>query len=141
MGQIKKIKKFPAAKQNFVFPDGDNDPPIEEEVEIWEVPNALVTMYGSVIKHGKNIDFFTSPRHRGSLGLKTIIASHFLKKKIRVKGTVISFVYGWYDSYYHFVADCLPKLFVLKDYLEDSFIAFPKEAKKFHKEYLDILGI
>ncbi|PWH85322.1 glycosyltransferase family 61 protein [Brumimicrobium oceani] len=141
MAIIKKITKFPPAQQNFIFEEEDNDPPISEEIQIWEVPNAYVTAYGYVLKKGRNIDFFTSPRHRESIGLKTIFANYFLKEKIKIKGTVISFVHGWYENYYHFLAECLPKLYVLKDYLEDSVVAFPKEYKSFHKEYLDILGI
>ncbi|MEX1190557.1 MAG: glycosyltransferase family 61 protein [Brumimicrobium sp.] len=141
MAPFKKIKKFPPAHQNFDFPEGDNDPPISEDIEVWEITNALVTMYGYVLKNGKNIDFFTSPRHRGSIGLKTIFASYLLKEKIKIKGTVVSFTHGWYDNYYHFVTECLPKLYVLKDYLNDSTVAFPKELKRFHKEYLSVLEI
>lgn len=141
MARIKKINKYPPANQDFEFSERDNDPPISEATEIWEVSNALITTFGYVIKNGKVLDFLVSPRHRKSIGFKTVFANYFLKKKIKVKGNAISFVHGWYDNYYHFVTECLPKLYVLKDYLENSTVVFPIEAKKFHKEYLSILGI
>lgn len=137
-----KIKRYEASTP-IAIEEGmiDNDPPIYEPIYEYHIPNALANGYGYITKNFKNIEETTSPRHRGSIPFTSIISNYFLKKKIHLDRPAISIANGWYDNFYHFSLECLAKLFVLKDYLPTSIVIMPKQLSKFHREWLDILGI
>jgi len=119
----------------------DNDPPVFEPVEMYRVKNAIVTPYGYIVKNFRLLTKAVSFRHRSVLTLKNIALIVFFKKKVRVNQPVISITQGWYDGYYHFTLESLPKLFLLKDYLEEAVLVFPKKTQQYHVEWLQLLGV
>lgn len=119
----------------------DNDPPVFEKIDLYKVPQAYVTSYGYIIKDFEVLKEAVSYRHRDSIHLKNILSSVFLKKKIKLEIPCLSVANGWYDGYYHFVLECLPKLFLLKDYIDSSVVLFPAKWSLFHRQWFELLQV
>jgi len=119
----------------------DNDPQISEKINLYKVPNALITSYGYTIKNFSVLEESISFRHRKTISFKNIISFVFLKRKISVQTTAISIANGWYDSYYHFTLECLPKLFLMRDFIDKATLIFPSKISKFHQQWFDLLGV
>lgn len=138
---LKKIELYPAAALVDLGNLSDNDPPISEAIEAVFIDNAMVGCYGYVTKGFKNIEHIVSPRHRNTIGYKSILSNYITKKKIKVDVPIISIAHGWYDNYYHFTLECLVKVFLLREYIPNAMIVFPKKISQFHKEWFDLLDI
>jgi capsular polysaccharide biosynthesis protein len=119
----------------------DNDPPIYEHIEEYLIPNAYINAYGYITKGFSNIEAINSPRLRNSVAFKAILSNYLLKEKIKVHMPAISYLHGWYDSYYHYVAECLPKLYCLRHHLNKSIVVTRADFKPWHTLWLDILDI
>lgn len=141
MAQVEIIELFPPAKPVDLNGLIDNDPPIQEAISIHILSNARVNYFGYVFYNGKAYEHFISPRHRGTITRKTVLASLFLKKKIRVNHPVISVAHGWYDNYYHFTLEVLIKIFLLSERYSETPVVFPKKLSSFHKQWFELLGI
>jgi len=137
----KNIKLYPPSEKLDLGNEVDNHPPIYEGIEAIIIKDAYVGCYGYVTKNFKNIEHFVSPRHRNSIGLKSILSNYFIKKKIKVDTPIISIAHGWYDSYYHFTLECLVKVFLLRKHLPESTIIFPKNVSKYHLEWFQLLDV
>jgi hypothetical protein len=132
---------YPPASRVDIGDRKDNDPPVFEEVKIFKVSNAIITSFGYVIDNFSVLEESISYRHRNTLTFKNKFSFSFFKKKIKVKGPALSIAHGWYNGYYHFTLECLPKLFMLREYLPDSTLVFPKKIQKFHSGWFELLGI
>ena len=141
MAKIETINVFPPAKNIDIGNFTDGDRPVIEAIDIVLVPNSYIGYYGYITKCFKNVEKIVSPRHRYSIGLKSIASNYFIKKKIRIHQPAISFVNGWYDNFYHFSLECLVKLYILKDYSAKSVIVMPSSLSQFHKDWIEILEI
>ena len=137
--EIKSV--YPPANIIDIGDKQDNDPPIFEPVNIYSLPNAYITSYGYVISNFKILKEGVSYRHRNSLNFKNVVSFLFLKKKVHLNKSALSISHGWYDSYYHFTLECLPKLFILKDFLSRATLVFPKKIQNFHSEWFELLGV
>ncbi len=137
--QITKL--YPAPK--YINIDGkiDQDPPVIEEVNLYQVNQAYISTYGYIIKNAKILKETVSFRHRDSISFKNIVSFLFLKNKIKISIPALSIAHGWYDSYYHFTIESLPKLYLLRDFISRSTLVFPKNIMKFHSEWFNILNV
>ncbi len=139
--KIKEIYPAPEIVDIKIFTD--NYPAILEPVNEYLVPNAYINSYGYIFKNFKVIEETISYRHRGSVGLKTILSNYLLKKKIKVNQPAISIMNGWLDSFYHFTLESLVKLYVLREHLDSATVVFHKnnDFKPFHREWIEILNL
>jgi hypothetical protein len=112
-----------------------------EPVNEYLVPNAMVNSYGYIFKNFKLLKEIVQPRHRGDVGVKNTLAAYLLKKKRKTSQSAISILSGWQRNYYHFTLECLPKLYVLREHIENSTIIFSKDASRFQLEWIKILGL
>lgn len=53
----------------------------------------------------------------------------------------LSIVNSWYDNFYHFAWESLVKLYFLRDHIDTATVVFPEERRKFHDQWLSLLGI
>lgn len=120
----------------------DNDPAVLEPIYSLEYENVLILAYGQIVKSFKCQKDSLSYRHRSSLTFKSIVAAYFLKKKVKINQPVLVIANGWADSFYHFAIESLPKLYMMRDKIDTSLVAFPKSFfKKFHQEWFEILDV
>lgn len=141
MAEIEIIELFSPAKPVELNGAIDNDPPVQEAISIHVLPKARVNYYGYVFFKGKAYEHFISPRHRGSVSLKSVFANYIKKKKIRVDYPVISVAHGWYDNYYHFTLEVLIKIFLLSEHYPEAKILFPSKMSGFHRSWFALLDI
>lgn len=141
MATVERIPLFPPAKPVDLKVPTDPDPPVFEPVEVHILNKARVNYYGYVFQNGQVHEHFVSPRHRGTITWKNSLSNYLAKKVIRANSPVISIAHGWYDNYYHFTLEVLVKVFLMKDYLEDAVIIFPKKTSVFHQKWFEILGL
>lgn len=119
----------------------DNDPPIPEDIFLYKIPNAIISPFGFVIKDLLVLKNALSPRHRNAYHFINVISFAFFKKKRRVQKPAISISFGWYDSYYHFTCECLPKLYLLREFLSEATLVFPSKIQNFHEQWFSLLKI
>jgi capsular polysaccharide biosynthesis protein len=119
----------------------DNDPPVYENINLYHVKNATITSFGYTISKFKVLKETISFRHRNVFTTKNIFSALYLKHKISINSPAISISNGWYDSYYHFTLECLPKLYLLREYINQSKIIFPSKNSSFHNQWFKILGL
>lgn len=135
------VKLYPAPSAVDIGERPDNDPPVFEAVSMYKVPHALISSYGYIIRNFKLLKEGISFRHRHSVSLKNIISFTFLKKKVRIAQPCISIANGWYESYYHFTLESLPKLFLMRNELAGAVVVFPAAMSSFHRQWFSILNI
>ncbi|MBK9282902.1 MAG: glycosyltransferase family 61 protein [Sphingobacteriaceae bacterium] len=119
----------------------DNDPPVPENINLYKIPNAIITPYGFIIKNLHVFKPTLSFRHKNSCSFINILLFSFFKTKKKISEPALSISFGWYDSYYHFTCECLVKLFLLKDYIPNSILVFPKQIQPFHAQWFKLLGV
>jgi len=119
----------------------DNDPPVFEPVYLYKLTQSFITSFGYIIHNFRVFKPAVSYRHRNTISIKNIISFLFFKKKILINQPALSISHGWYDSYYHFTLECLPKLFVLKEFISSSILVFPKNIQPFHQKWFELLGV
>ncbi len=138
---IEVIKLYDASTINFHLGNEDNDPPALETVNLYSISKGYVNNLGYVLSGFKFVRETVSYRHRTSLSFKNIISYRVLKKQIKANLPIICITNAWYDSYYHFTLECLPKLFLLSSFIESSTLIFPKKHSSFHAEWLQLLNV
>lgn len=119
----------------------DNDPPVFEPINEYLIPNAYINSNGYIFKNFKVIKETVSFRHRDSVNVRNVISSYISKKKIKIKQPAISIMSGWNDNFYHFTLESLPKLFVLRKYIDSATVIFPQNLKNFHKQWIELLKL
>lgn len=138
---MKVRKLYPAPAFIDIGSLKDNDPPVFEEVNEYLIPNAYINSNGYIFKNFKTVKEIISFRHRESITLKNIISNYITKKIIKINKPAISIMNGWNDSFYHFSLESLTKLYILREHINSATIVFPQNLKKFHSEWIEILGL
>ncbi len=120
---------YPAAPSVDIGNLQDNDPPVFEPINEYLIPNAYINSNGYIFKNFKVVKETVSFRHRDSVNVRNVISSYISKKKIKIKQPAISIMNGWNDSFYHFTLESLPKLFVLRKYIDSSTVIFTQNLE------------
>lgn len=135
------INIYPATKHIDIGKRVDNDPPIFEKINLYKFSNSYISTFGYIIHDFRVLKEGISFRHRNSISFKHVLSFMFFKKKIKIDSTCLSIANGWYDSYYHFTLECLPKLFLMKDFIDNSILVFPSKLSSFHMQWFSILNV
>ncbi|PIQ22094.1 MAG: hypothetical protein COW65_05205 [Cytophagales bacterium CG18_big_fil_WC_8_21_14_2_50_42_9] len=107
---------------------------------ISELKNAYVSPYGVVFKNFKIIKESVYPGYNDHSFYLTFLKKILLRRINYVSGTCIVAIYAYYDNYYHFVSDILPRLFNVLDYATEAKVLMHERMPGFVKEYLELLG-
>jgi capsular polysaccharide biosynthesis protein len=144
---MNKVKIFEEAHQQIQLPKGiseQNKHHYDDWLKYTELPaiykyevsNAYVSPYGLAFKNGRLIKEVLYDMYAKSATPYTFYKKIILRKVKTVADTCVLFHHGYYDNYYHWYTECLPRLFVLREQLKDALIILPKKLKKFHLETL-----
>lgn len=147
---IKKTEIYPATindPEKVPFFNTISDPifkhiskksPFQPSLFSFNLSNAYVSPFGVVFKNGKII--------RESLSIyskevfwNTLFSFYkkILKNKVRkIEGDCIVISHSWYDNYYHWLIEIMPRLFLLKNELFNKKLIIHKNISKFHFEML-----
>ena len=104
----------------------------------YSLKNSFVSPYGLVFKNGLIVKeslyrIFNFSRYRQ---LPSFYKKILLSKFVRIEGNCIVAHHSWYDNYYHWLIEIMPRLFLLKDLSETSTLLIHENIKAFHKEML-----
>lgn len=121
---------------NFILRDNNEFPEIKE----YYVKNASIGFYGYITKGFVSLASIM-PADYYPLSTFSIIRNTISKKRKQVAKPALSIVNSWYDNFYHFAWESLVKLYLLRDQLNDSTVVFPAIRRKYHNEWMQLLGI
>ena len=105
---------------------------------LFTLNNAYVSPYGAVFKNGKVI----SQSVYKSSGLKNwrnflSFCNKIIRNKVKkIEGNCIVINHSWYQNYYHWMIEIVPRLFLIKDNLSDKKLVIHKSISKFHIDVL-----
>ncbi len=115
----------------------------EETINIsylMEIKNAYVSPFGVVFKNGlvvkESVYSMFKPKSFNLSFYKKIL----LNKVVKIKGNCVVAHHSYYQNYYHFLLEILPRLFVLKDKAMELKLIINKNIPSFVKEYIDLFG-
>lgn len=110
------------------------------EINEYSVKGGAVGFYGYVFKGLRNIQA-VMPADYKPLTFYSVLRNKVSRKTVRVDKPALSIVNSWYDNFYHFAWETLVKLYLLRDHLDTATVVFPAERRKFHDQWLALLGI
>ncbi|MBC6988300.1 glycosyltransferase family 61 protein [Hymenobacter sp. BT491] len=104
---------------------------------LYELQNAYVSPYGVVMHDWRVLKESKVARHHA---MPSFLKKIFLRKIKVVNEVCISAINSFYDNYYHFTAESLPRLFVMRELANDAVLLMHAQIPEFIKQYLDLLG-
>ncbi|MES2566583.1 MAG: glycosyltransferase family 61 protein [Bacteroidota bacterium] len=105
---------------------------------LFSLSNAYVSPYGVVFKNGKVVKeavYKYSAKKKWD-NLLSFIKKKITNKVIKIDGDCILIHHSWYQNYYHWMIEIMPRLFLMKDQLSDKRLVIHKNISKFHLETL-----
>jgi capsular polysaccharide biosynthesis protein len=149
MQQEKLLNSFSVTRNpplNYSTEDSDvfNDSTLDAShppVYLFNVNNAYVSPFGVVFKNGvveKESVYFYHHHWKNAL---TFYKKILLRKIVKTDKTCSVIHNGWYDNYYHWCMEALPRLFSMKDKVSQLNLILPSNLKKFHEQTLSFFNI
>ena len=122
---------FNLATNTIKFPD----------VFLYTLRKAYVSPFGMVFNNGFTVNETIYAAHKS---IRNIFS--FYKKMVygRIKktdGNCVVINNSWYQNYYHWCTEALPRLFVIKDHVSNINLILPYDLSKFHLQTLDFFNI
>ncbi len=104
----------------------------------YSLTNAYVSPYGSVFKNGKVIkESIYKYSNKKKREIFFSFCKKILKNKVRkIDGDCMLIHHSWYQNYYHWMIEIMPRLFLMKDELSDKKLVIHKDLSKFHLDTL-----
>lgn len=122
---------FNIATQQVTYPD----------VYLYSLENAFVSPFGMVFKNGLTVNEAIYDHHKSYKNMLTFYKKYFLGKIKRTETNCIVIHNSWYENYYHWCLEALPRLFVLKDSIDKINLILPTDLKKFHHQTMAFFDI
>jgi capsular polysaccharide biosynthesis protein len=108
---------------------------------LFNVRNAYVSPYGVVFKNGLVEKDSVYEDHRHWKNALTFYKKIFLRKVVDTDKACTVIHNGWYDNYYHWCMEALPRLFSMKDKVQEINLILPSDLKKIHHQTLSFFNI
>jgi capsular polysaccharide biosynthesis protein len=103
-----------------------------------EIKNAYISPFGVVFKNGLVVKDSVYSMFKPNSFLLSFYKKILLNKVKNVSGNCIVAHHSYYQNYYHFLLEILPRLFVLKDKAPTLKIIINKNIPLFVKEYIEL---
>jgi hypothetical protein len=114
------------------------------DVYEFTIEKGIVNPYG-IIAYGACIHEESLWNIRGQFGLYQkirLLISLRLKKRVAIKHAIV-FTHPIYHNYYHFLHECLVKLFLLEKHLSSTSVSIvvPRNFSRSHLQWLEVLNL
>lgn len=104
------------------------------EVFEYKITNTYVSPFGLLFKNGFLVKEALYEMYANTANSLTFYKKILTNKVKTINDTCIVFHHAWYENYYHWYTECLPRLFALKKYHKNSVLILPEDLKRFHHE-------
>jgi capsular polysaccharide biosynthesis protein len=101
-----------------------------------EIKNAFVSPFGIVYKNGLVVNESVYSMFKPHLFLLSFYKKIFLRKTVKIKGDCIVGHNSYYQNYYHWLLEAMPRLFLLKDKAPELTLILNSKAPNFIKQYV-----
>jgi capsular polysaccharide biosynthesis protein len=110
------------------------------ESYLLEINDAYVSPFGVVFKNGFVVKESVYSMFKPNSFLLSFYKKILLNKVIKVSGNCIIAHHSYYQNYYHFLLEILPRLFVLKHLASTHKLIINKNIPGFVKEYIELFN-
>jgi capsular polysaccharide biosynthesis protein len=110
----------------------------QSPVFLFSLCNAYVSPYGVVFKNGMVIkeSVYNSSIKKNWTHFISFCKKITQNKVKKINGDCIVITHSWYDNYYHWMIEIVPRLFLMKDELSNKTLIIHKTLLKFHIDVL-----
>lgn len=122
-------------KEKFIIPEGAFTPSF-----ICELENAYVTPYGIVFKNWQVVKESLYSMFVKHNYYPTFLKKLFLRKVRRLPGANVIAHNAFYDNYYHWSTEALPRIFSVKERARDAALILHEKTPRFVREYAVLMG-
>jgi capsular polysaccharide biosynthesis protein len=103
------------------------------EVNLYEYANVIVTVDGVIIKNNNVInECLHKAEHTSWYDWKYVVANKIFKRKKKIKEPCLLVFNSWAEGYYHWMTETIPRLFLVKDLLEDCTLLLPSSSNRIY---------
>jgi capsular polysaccharide biosynthesis protein len=107
-----------------------------EPTYLCEMRNALVSPYGMVLRNGRVVAESVYSMFTGNRNALTFYKKIALGKVRRVAGDCLVVHNAYYDNYYHWTLEALPRLYSVREYAKDLTLLIHEKTRPFIEDYL-----
>jgi capsular polysaccharide biosynthesis protein len=107
-----------------------------EPTYLCEMRNALVSPYGVVLRNGRVVPESVYSMFTGNRNALTFYKKIALGKVRRVAGDCLVAHNAYYDNYYHWTLEALPRLYSLREHTRDLTLLIHEKTRPFIEDYL-----
>lgn len=107
---------------------------------VQQLEHVYVSPYGVVYKQHKVIAASLGDYNMGLNHHKTYVKKRLLRRVKKVEGLCVVVTNPFFDNYYHFCVECLPRLLAVYDRRAEVQVIVPETAPHFFSAYLSLLG-
>ena len=108
--------------------------------ELIEINNAYISPFGVVFKNGLIIKESVYSMFKPNSFLLSFFKKIFLNKVKKIKGTCVVAHHSYYQNYYHFLLEILPRLFLVKEQASTLKLIINKNIPSFVREYIELFN-
>ena len=105
-----------------------------------EIKNAYISPFGVVFKNGLVVKESVYSMFKPNSFLLSFYKKILLNRVIKISGNCIVMHHSYYQNYYHFMLEILPRLFVLRDKAPTLKLIINKNIPLFVKEYIELFN-
>jgi capsular polysaccharide biosynthesis protein len=116
---------------------------LQEYIEpcyLCELGNAYVSPYGMVFKNGRVVQESVYSMFTQNKNALTFYKKIFLNKVKKVSGECLVAHNAYYDNYYHWTLEALPRIFAVKAYTPNLTLLIHEKLKPFISHYLSFFN-
>lgn len=107
-----------------------------EPIYLCEISNSFVSPYGIVMKNGRVVPESVYSMFRENKNALTFYKKIALGKVRRVGGDCLVAHNAYYDNYYHWTLEALPRLYSIREYTQYLTLLIHEKTRPFIEDYL-----
>lgn len=110
----------------------------QDPVFLFSVSNAYVSPFGAVFKNGKVIheSIYKYSAEKGRNAFFSFCKKIITGKAKKINADCIVIHHSWYQNYYHWMIEIMPRLFLMRNELSGKKLVIHEQLSKFHRDTL-----
>ena len=107
---------------------------------LFTVHNALVSPYGVIFKNGRAVaeSIYANPKFSHAQINLSFYKKIIMGKVRKVEGECFVFHHGWFDNYYHWLIEMLPRLYAAREHIKNCTLLLHESIAKYHYDSISL---